>query len=275
MAKKTINILKSYFSEGNKPSAKEFADLIDSFMHKDFTALEIKKLANQLASIQASYIQYSAYNIGDSIVKLQVKQRDAEDQIIEITDSTYEQKKQYFLGNAPYTIQLKDLPIKNLEIGSYYYINYQLDQNYSIQKLFGHDLPAPEGYELGTLKSERFYFNISKRNFGSPLKVIHTSIKFINHTSIDIEYRASSSYWNDQYKNIDTTTSHYQTWDYLYFQYNADMTREKDRILCKVYNDDTNQLLFTGYLNPEQNLKNAWGGGQARAIRKIRIECNY
>lgn len=35
MAKKPINILKTYFETGDRPTEQQFADLIDSFLHKD------------------------------------------------------------------------------------------------------------------------------------------------------------------------------------------------------------------------------------------------
>jgi hypothetical protein len=41
MSKKTIAILKSYFSTGNRPTELQFSDLIDSFIHKDNAGITI------------------------------------------------------------------------------------------------------------------------------------------------------------------------------------------------------------------------------------------
>lgn len=52
MAKKSIEILKSYFETGDYPTESQFADLIDSFIHKD-EELQIGNIEGLLTALQA------------------------------------------------------------------------------------------------------------------------------------------------------------------------------------------------------------------------------
>ena len=136
------------------------------------------------------------------------------------------------------------------------------------------NLPSiPEGFEFGEVEGKQFYITITKQNFGRQIKVVNTTVKFLNETGVPIEYKASSSNWSVKYRSEDTVTDHYEKWDYLYFYYKADLTEVENDIHCKLYNDDTNQLIGTGYLRAGQNNQNTWGGSQVRGIRNIRIEC--
>jgi len=276
MGLKSRNTLKTYFETGDKPTENQFVDLIDSLKHQEdtLTEREVIVLANRLAAIENSYIQYNLYGIGDLKFKLEITQENAEAQVFELEDTMGQQKKQYFLGDAPHKVKTINFPNEELGTNEYFRLSYQLSPNFTISKFFGNNLPPiPEGYEFGEVEGKQFYITITKQNFGRQIKVVNTTVKFLNETGVPIEYKASSSNWSVKYRSEDTVTDHYDIWDYLYFYYKADLTEVENNIHCKIYNDDTNQLIGTGYLRAGQNNQNVWGGGLVRGIRNIRIEC--
>lgn len=82
MAKKSIEILKTFFETGDYPTESQFADLIDSFIHKDeqlqignieglLTALQNKADVSQLQSAAAYEILQpgaTSYNVQAGIL---------------------------------------------------------------------------------------------------------------------------------------------------------------------------------------------------------------
>jgi hypothetical protein len=57
--------------------------------------------------------------------------------------------RQYLLGNAPYTIKVKNISGGNLKETEYYSLGYQLTDNYQIRRLFGNNLHTiSEGFDL-------------------------------------------------------------------------------------------------------------------------------
>jgi hypothetical protein len=63
MAKRPVPVLKSFFNTGDKPTEGEFADVMDSFRHKDepVTIAEVQGLVQQLS-------QYPTLNEVQSLV---------------------------------------------------------------------------------------------------------------------------------------------------------------------------------------------------------------
>ncbi|MCF2218395.1 hypothetical protein H9Q08_03675 [Chryseobacterium sp. PS-8] len=271
-------VLKSYFEKGDYPTQDQFAELIDSLKHKqdpisnkEFTIATNNFLANN------GFITYYNYSMDDENFPIVVKSSDPEDQII-LLGKGYgsEENKIYFFGNAPYTITTKEFSTASLKGTEYYLLVYQTDSYYMVKKLFGNNLPTiPDGFEFGKLHAKRFYLELHKFDFGHNIEIINTKIKFINYTDLSIQYRAESGNWGSRFVDKDIITDHYSMWDYLYFYYNADLTTVTQNIVCQVYNEDTGQLLTTGYLYAGQNNINIWGGGSANMMRNIRIECNY
>lgn len=274
-------VLKSYFEKGDYPTQDQFAELIDSLKHKEDipTNKETVEFANSLASMDNGYvIYYINLNNGGKELKfpLVISQDGFEDQVIEIGNTYGNEKRQYFLDNGPYTIKAKKFPKEGLNNYEYYRLYYQIESNYGIYRFFGNNLPTiPEGFEFGTLTDKRFLVQIYKDNLGQQLNIVNTNIKFINNTDLSIQYRPESGYWGHRFIDKDFVTDHYSLWDYLYFYYKADLTKVTQNIVCQVYNEDTGQLLMTGYLYAGQNNVNTWGGGSANMVRNIRIECNY
>lgn len=280
MAVQDRNTLKTFFETGDIPSQNQFADLIDSLKHQNdkltLSNEEIILIANRITNIDTAFIEYRSISFGNSIIKIEVTQQNAENQVIEIKSIKSRQSllKQYFSGDAPYKIKLKEFQGEELNLNEYYVVYCELNQNYGIQRLLGNNLPIlPEGFEFGIVNGNRCYFEVSKQNFEQELNIVHSNIKFINNTNVTIEYRAGSSYWGDIYRTKDTVTDHYNAWDYLIFSYNADMTNETHAIECKIYNSDTDELLAVGDLKPGQNNQNASGGATINEVRNIRIEC--
>ncbi len=270
--------LKTYFETGKHPTQGQFSDLIDSLKHqKDIlTHREMIILANTLATMDNGYIQYFIRDDGGEKFSLVVTQQDEEDQVISMKNTYGNEKRQYFLGNAPYAIKVKDFPTGKLGKNQYYKMQYKIDSDYSIFRFFGNNLPAlSDKFEFGTLETSLFYFQLSKENLGLSIEMVNTSIKFINKTKEIIRYRPFSTNWSDRYRTEDMITDHYNIWDYLFFYYSADLRKIDQMIECKIYNADNDQLLMTNYLNALQNNKNVGGGSMIDKIRNVRIECDY
>ncbi len=265
--------LKSYFEAGDYPTQGQFGKLIDSLRHKEdvLTNKEAAILTNSLNG----YIEYIT-NTGDVKFPIVINSSDQEDQIINVNSRyDYEEEKKYFFGNAPYNIKAKEFPVEGLEGTQYYLLRYKVHPNYTIERLFGNNLPTiPDGFEFGILKSKKFYLRIEKQDYGKQINIVNTNIKFVNKTEIPIQYRVQSGNWGDTYKSSDTVTNHYDEWDHLNFYYNADFQEDNKFIECKIYNADNNELLSTSYLSVEYNSENAWPGS-ANRVRNIRIECDY
>jgi len=269
--------LKSYFKAGEYPTQGQFGKLIDSLKHKEdvLTGREAAMLANSLADIPNGYIQYFANNVSNQKFSLVIHQQDEEDQLIEIGDTGGNTVKKYFLGQAPYTIKANYFPAEGLKEHEYYLLQYQIDPNYFVYKLFGNNLPAIEkGHEFGTLKGKVFYWQVHKNNIGQKVNVVHTRIIFKNATDAAISYKAESGSWGDIYRTEDTVTDHYDTWDYLYFHYTADLRGTDTSIEYTIYDADREQRLQSGYLYAGQNNENVRGGEVSR-LRNVRIEFNY
>lgn len=233
-------------------------------------------LANSLESIDNGYIAYNGNNIGELKFPIAISSKDEEDQLITIGETYGINEKRYFLGGAPYTIKAKKILGEELLENEYYLLTYQINPSFTINKFFGNNLHTiPDGFEFGTLEGKRFVVQIIKQNLGQKINVVNTSIKFVNKTEVPIQYRTEGGNWGDRYRAEDTVTDHYDVGDYLYVWYRADLKEVNKSIECKVYNEENNSLLMTGYLNAGQNNQNSWGGDTIREIRHIRIECNY
>lgn len=275
--------LKTYFETGKYPTQSQFSELIDSLKHKDDipSNREVVILANSLASLDNGYIQYLVNDIEDLKFPIVIIQQDAEDQVIEISNTHGYQEKQYFLGSAPYLLKAKEFPTRKLRKYEYYRMYYQLNNNdgtSTVYRIFGNNLPTiPDGFEFGAVDSNGFYIQLYKQSFGQQIDILNTSIKFINKTKAFIEYKAATggNYWSDRFRNGDTITNHYSLSDSLSFSYNADLREIDEPIECKVYDADKGTLLMTGYLYAGEYNKNVWGGGQTLKNRNVRIECNY
>jgi hypothetical protein len=283
MAIRDKNTLKTFFETGDIPSQNQFADLIDSLKHQNDTAVlvltdqVIVSFANRLETIENPSVQYSLVNMGDSLIKLDIAQENGENQTIEIRSNIYEMYfsgKQYLLGGGPFTVTIKELKSEELRTNEYYHLNLG-GQNGSMQRLIGNRLPTTlKDFKFDTIKGRgfTFFFSISKQNFGRELGIVHTNIEFVNKTDVPIEYRCYSYYWSDLYTTKDTITSHYDEWDYLSFECNADMTKEDYTIEFNVYDRDTKELLSSNYLNPGENYKGIGMGG-VNGVRNVMIEC--
>jgi hypothetical protein len=288
MAIRDKNTLKTFFETGDMPSQNQFADLIDSFKHQNdtnaliLTDREIVSIANRIATIDNGFVEYYFDNMSNSLIKLNVVQENLENQEIEIRCNIHDNgdvRKQYFVGSGPYTVAIKEFESETLQANEYYYLYYETSLYDSIDTLIGHKLPTTfNGLEFGKLDGRSFHFYISKQNFGKELNVLHTNIKFINKTDIPIEYKSQSTNWRDIYRKENSVTAHYDQWDYLYFSYNADMTKEDYTIECSVYDTDTNELLIIDYLEPGINYRHFGNssdseGNRADKVRNITIEC--
>jgi len=271
--------LKAYFKTGKYPTESQFSDLIDSITLKEdvMTYRETIVLANRLASITNGYIGYHNKTSSDEEFSLVVSSQDEEDQIITLSKvNQNEGIKQYFFGTGPYTIRAKEFSTKGLKETEYYYLRYQINPNYMLYKMFGNTLPTiPDGFEFGIPENKMFYFEINKIDYGKKINIVNTNIKFINKTDSLIKYKIEAGFWSHIYTSEDVVTNHYDIGDYLNFNYRADLTGTTKPILCKVYDEDTDQLLMTTYLSPGFNNENNSGGSSAYNVRNIRIECNY
>ncbi|PTT78033.1 MULTISPECIES: hypothetical protein [unclassified Chryseobacterium] len=268
--------LKKYFEKNKYPTQSQFAELIDAFKHREdlLTNKEAVILVNSLES--NGLVNYSLRDI-DGKISITVSSSTEEDQIIELKNRDEYTGVQYFFGYSPYTIKAKEFILEELKEYEYYLLQYQIDSNYYYNyRLFGNNLPAIEkGFQFGTLKGRMFNFQLYKSNVGQKVTIVNTRINFKNNTDVIILYRAQSENWGCRLVDEDITTDHYSLWDYLYFYYNADLSKIDQNIECSIYNDDTGQLLMTGYLYAGQNNVNTWGGGSANMVRNIRIECSY
>lgn len=274
-------VLKTYFEKGDYPTQDQFAELIDSLKHKEDipTNKEAVMTVNSLASIRNAYLSYVDMYLGVGKYSLLIRSKDEEDQIISINgnrDGIYNERKIYFFGNAPYFIKLKGDNLEELKEYEYFYLNFQAGPNNIIQRLFGNNfLDILNEFEIGTFEDNTFSFQLQKINLGNEIKIVKTNVKFINKTNIPIRYRSQSNYWGSNYTDQNTVTNHYDFSDYLYFYYRADLTKATQHIVCQVYNEDTGELLVTGYLYAGENNLSNWGGGYVYAVRNVRIECNY
>jgi hypothetical protein len=270
--------LKTYFKTGKHPTQNQFSELIDSLRHKEdaLTKREMIIFVNSMAYIDNTYVYYLANNVGDLEIQMVITSADEEDQMITIRDSVkVGMIRQFLLGNAPYTIKVKKASEGDLKETEYYSLSYQLMESYKIYRLFGNNLPGiPDGFDFGDLKMNRFPIEINKVDNGQKINVVNTRIKFVNNTTVPIQYRAYSQYWGSEYGNKDIVTNHYDLWDFIYISYNADLQTINQNIQCDVYDADSNILLTKVFLSSGQNQEN-WWGGQIDKVRNVRIECNY
>lgn len=273
----TRDQLKKYFETGKYPTQSQFSDLIDSLRLKEdvMTNKEMVIFANSLASIDNTFVNLSANNVGNLKFSIVVSTNDEPDQVISTEDFKSFIDKQYLIGSAPHTIKVKEVSEGDLRETEYYSLSYQLNQNYTIYRFFGNNLKTvPVGFDFGKLESIRLPIQITKGDYGKKINVLNTSVKFVNKTEVPIQYRMEAPGWSNQYRTEDTVTDHYDLGDYLTFYYNADLTNVNQSIKCEVYNADNDTLLTTGYLTAGQN-QNSWNGGQVVEVRNVRIECNY
>jgi hypothetical protein len=269
--------LKAYFETGKYPTQTQFSDLIDSLRLKEdvMTNKEAVMLANRLATIDNIFVNFLANNVGNLKFSIVVSTDDEPDQVITAGDFKSFLDKCYFIGSAPHTIKVKEISEGDLKETEYYSLVYQLNQNYAIYRMFGNNLRSlHEGFDFGKLESIGMPIQITKGDYGKKINVLNTSIKFVNKTEVPIKYRAEGANWNDQYRDEDTITDHYDIGDYLTFYYNADLRKIDQSIQCDIYDLDNDKLLTTGYLHAGQN-QTSWNGGQVVEVRNIRIECNY
>jgi len=273
----TRDQLKTYFETGKYPTQSQFSDLIDSFTLKEdvMTNREAIILANRLASIDNAFISFSRINVGDLKFSIVVSTNDEPDQVISSGDFKSMIDRCYIIGSAPYTIKVNEISDGNLGEKEYYSLLYQLNQTYSIYRIFGNNLNTiPEGFEFGELDNIGLPIQISKVNYGRRINVVNTSVKFVNKTEVSIQYRIEAAGWSDRYRDEDMVTDHYDIGDYLVFYYNADLRKTDQSIQCDIYDEDNDKLLTTGYLHAGQN-QTSWNGGQVMEVRNVRIECYY
>lgn len=268
--------LKTYFETDKTPTQEQFADLIDSFKHKNDipTNREAVILANSIESINTALFTYNGSNLQREFPVILHSQGET-DQTIKIGDTGGRLLRQYFLGGGPYTIRAGAFPKDGLEENEYYFLYFTADQKTIISRVFGNNLPEiPDGFEFGTMEAKIFNILINKQGYEQKINIINTNVEFINNTQENIQYKAESNSWTNPYTSRSIVTDHYDIWDYLNFYYKADLRKSDKNIICRAYDADSNSLLAAGYLYAGQNAENAWGG-QAWSIRNIRIECNY
>lgn len=269
--------LKAYFETGKYPTESQFSDLIDLLRLKEdvLTKKELAIFANNLAAIDNVFVNFLVSDMGNLNFSIVVSTEDEPDQVISARDFKSFLDKRYIIGSAPYTIKVKEVEEGDLRENEYYSLVYQLNQTYSIFRLFGNNLKTvPVGFDFGELESIGLPIQISKGDYGKKINVLNTNIKFVNKTQVSIRYRVQAPGWSNTYRSEDTVTDHYDLGDYFTFYYNADLTKVDQSIQCNVYDADNDNLLTTAYLNAGQNQNNL-NGGQVVGIRNVRIECNY
>lgn len=269
--------LKAYFETGKYPTQSQFSDLIDLLRLKEdvLTKKELAIFANNLAAIDNVFVNFLVSDMGNLNFSIVVSTEDEPDQVISARDFKSFLDKRYIIGSAPYMIKVKEVEEGDLRENEYYSLVYQLNQTYSILRLFGNNLKTvPVGFDFGELESIGLPIQISKGDYGKKINVLNTNIKFVNKTQVPIRYRVQAPGWSNTYRSEDTVTDHYDLGDYFTFYYNADLTKVDQSIQCNVYDADNDNLLTTAYLNAGQNQNNL-NGGQVVGIRNVRIECNY
>ncbi|MGG7550869.1 hypothetical protein ACQ7CX_09655 [Chryseobacterium arthrosphaerae] len=275
----TRDQLKTYFETGKYPTQNQFSDLIDSLRHKQdgLTKKETITLANTLNAIKSGFVAYVNYIPAEEYFPIVVRSGDEEDQIIDVSVNNGDIIRQYFFGKPPYTITTKEFSANNLGENEYYYFRYQTDGDYTnmMSRLFGNNLPTiPEGFEMGELKRKWLTIEIQKVSVREKVEIINTNIRLVNKTSAPVEYMIYAGYWSHEYTDESIVTEHYNLGDFLTFNYRADLTGYDRRIECRLYNDDTGELLMTGWLNA--GIKNVnVPGGYADRCRNVRIECDH
>lgn len=269
--------LKTYFETGKYPTESQFAELIDSLKFKEdvLTNKEAIILANSLATMDNGYIQYIVRDDKDVKFQIVISKNDEEDQVIEIRNTYGYEKIQYFFGNAPYTVKVKEFPTEGLGEVEYYNLRYQINEDIIFSKIFGNNLPnIPSGFELGTMKEKRLYIQINTIVFAQKINIINTHIQLTNKTEVSIRYRPVTNYWSYPFTSKDIITDHYDIDDYFTFYFNADLREINKAIECKFYDVDNGNLLMTNYLTAGYEHKNAWGA-ELWGVRNLRIECDY
>lgn len=274
----TRDQLKTYFETGKYPTQSQFSDLIDSLKHKEDTLnrRELLILANSLVTIDDATFYYTTNNIDDIKMQVAISSSNEEDQMITIKNAmSLGAVKQYLLGSAPYSAEIKKTVSGDLNGTVYYSLNYALNKSYRISRLFGNNLPGiPDGFYLGEMNNFNVALEINKADFGQKIEIINTKIKFINKTEVPIQYMVSSQYWGDRARSEDSVTDHYSAWDFLIFNFNADLRAFTQSVRCDIFDADNDTLLATGYLQGGIN-QDRWIGGQVRQTRNVRIECAY
>ncbi|MGG7437217.1 hypothetical protein ACQ7CU_03970 [Chryseobacterium arthrosphaerae] len=271
--------LKTYFETGKYPTENQFSDLIDSLKLKGdlLTNKDAVIIANSLnwVYINNAYVSYYTSNLNGARFQFTISSADEEDQLLTIEDFSYNDKKQYFFGKAPYTIKAKELPAEGLGETEYYHVFFSLEDGSTFARLIGNSLPEiPEGFVLGILNGKRLMLQINRQNMGQRLNIVNTGIKFLNKTSIPVQYSIQASYWGHAFTFEDIVTDHYDAWDSLNFYFKADLRGVEQSVECSIYDTDQNRLLTTVNLEAGQNYM-LMGGNEVKGIRNIRIECNY
>ena len=276
----TRDQLKTYFETGKYPTQNQFSDLIDSLRHKQdgLTNKETVALANTLNAIQNGFVAYVNYIPDEEHFPIVVRSQDEEEQMIDVgINNSGNIVKQYFFGKPPYTISTKEFSANKLGENEYYCLRYQPDEDYvyMLSRLFGNNLPTiPEGLDMGRLNRKWLAIEVQKVNVREKVKIINTNVKLVNKTEAPVQYMIYAGYWSHEYTDKNIVTDHYDLGDYLTFNYKADLKGYDQRIECRLYNDDTNELLMTTWLNAGVYNVNI-PGGSADRCRNIRIECDH
>ncbi len=271
--------LKTYFETGKYPTQNQFSDLIDSLRHKGDipTNKDAVIMANSLSWVfmNNACITYYAYNLQGKKYLFTASSAEEEDQLITVDDTPYNDKKSYLFGTGPYVIKAKELPTEGLRETEYYSVAFQMDDGFTVNRLFGNTLPKiPEGFVFGTLKGKRGNLSINKMDLGQKVNIVNTHIKIVNTTQAPVQYILQGGYWSSEYTDKDIVTDHYDVWDSLYLSLRADLQGTNRSIECNVYDEDRNKLLATAYLEAGQNNQGI-GGGEIKETRNVRIECTY
>lgn len=270
--------LKTYFETGKYPTEGQFAELIDFLRLKEdvLSNKEMVMLANNLAALDNGYITYNTSNIEEEEFPIVVSSKNEEDQMFIISNTYDKEEKRYFQGSAPYTVSTKEFLVDQLQGYRYYYLNTQVDDGYTMSRLFGNNLPPiPENFGLGTVENKKISIKISNEDFDRKINNLHTRLIFVNKTEILIEYALYGNYWSNKYISEDMVTDHYDLSDSLACFYKADLREINNSIECRLYDADSDKLLMTAHLLPGQKNQNVWAGSVITGIRNVRIECDY
>lgn len=271
--------LKTYFETGKHPTQNQFSNLIDSFKLKEdlVTNKDAVIIANSLnwVFINNAYVSYHTSNLNGARFQFTISPADEEDQELIIEDFSYNDKKQYFFGKAPYLIKAKELPAEGLGETEYYHISFGLEDGSTVARLIGNSLPKiPEGFVFGILKGKRLMLQIYRQDMGQKLNIVNTAIKFFNKTPLPVQYGVQANYWGHPFTLEDIVTDHYDAWDSLNLYFKADLRGIERPVACNIYDTDHNRLLTTVNLEAGQNYEMI-GGNEIKGIRNIRIECDY
>ncbi len=282
--------LKTFFETNKKPGQEDFEKLIDAFVHKDeyekvnpealiagLSEKTILDLANRIEYSEYPIIRSNVSGMAEDFIDIAFTWADKSEQVLKLTGSSRFSREFRLLSKGLYTLTVKEAAVQTLKENEYISFSISLGPGQEFLRLVGHNLSDLSGQKIEVNEIyEDMEISVEKETFSQSIEEDQGNIRFFNNTSANISYKTTSSEHMSLFRKEDSTFTFYNLSDQVSFRYKADLTNETKKIECKLFNEETGELLSTAFLNPAVNHLNLWGGtAKVDSGKSFRIECDY